>query len=190
LSVEVQGEIMSETELATLAGGCFWCVEAPMKELRGVEAVTSGYAGGDVEDPTYEAVCSGKTGHAEVVQVEFDPGVVSYRELLEVFFAVHDPTTLNRQGPDVGSQYRSAVFYHSEAQRETAEALIEEFEREGVYDGDVVTEVEPLETFYEAEEYHQDYYEKNPNQPYCAVQIPPKLEKVREKFAGKVRGLQ
>ena len=178
---------MATTELATLGGGCFWCVEAPMKELRGVHGVTSGYAGGHVEDPTYEQVCSETTGHAEVVQVEFDPELLSYRELLEVFFAVHDPTTENRQGPDVGSQYRSAVFYHDEQQRETTEALIEEFEREGVYD-DVVTEVEPLEAFYEAEEYHQDYYEKNPNQPYCAVQIPPKLEKVREKFAGKIRG--
>ena len=158
-----------------------------MKELRGVHEITSGYAGGHVEDPTYEQVCSETTGHAEVVQVEFDPELLSYRELLEVFFAVHDPTTENRQGPDVGSQYRSAVFYHDEQQRETTEALIEEFEREGVYD-DVVTEVEPLEAFYEAEEYHQDYYEKNPNQPYCAVQIPPKLEKVRERFAGRIRG--
>ena len=156
-----------------------------MKELRGVRGVTSGYAGGHVENPTYEQVCSETTGHAEVVQVEFDPEVISYRELLEVFFAVHDPTTEDRQGPDVGSQYRSAVFYHSDEQRETAEALVEEFEREGVYDR-IVTEIEPLETFYEAEEYHQDYYEKNPNQPYCAVQIPPKLEKVREKFSGKV----
>ena len=180
---------MATTELATLGGGGVWCVEAPMKELRGVHGVTSGYAGGHVEDPTYEQVCSETTGHAEVVQVEFDPEVLSYRELLEVFFAVHDPTTENRQGPDVGSQYRSAVFYHDEQQRETTEALIEEFEREGVYD-DVVTEVEPLEAFYEAEEYHQDYYEKNPDQPYCAVQIPPKLEKVRERFAGKVRGVQ
>ena len=180
---------MAETELATLGGGCFWCVEAPMKELRGVRGVTSGYAGGHVENPTYEQVCSETTGHAEVVQVEFDPDEITYRELLEVFFAIHDPTTVNRQGPDVGSQYRSAVFYHGEEQREVAEALIEEFEREGVYD-EVVTEVEPLETFYEAEEYHQDYYEKNPNQPYCAVQIPPKLEKVREKFAGKIRGVQ
>ncbi|PSQ10521.1 peptide-methionine (S)-S-oxide reductase [Halobacteriales archaeon QS_5_70_15] len=180
---------MAATELATLGGGCFWCVEAPMKEFRGVNEVTSGYAGGHVEDPTYEQVCSGTTGHAEVVQVAFDPDVISYRELLEVFFAVHDPTTEDRQGPDVGSQYRSAIYYHDEDQREVAESLIEEFEREGVYDG-IVTEVEPLDTFYEAEEYHQDYYEKNPNQPYCAVQIPPKLEKVREKFAGKVQGVQ
>ena len=172
---------------ATFAGGCFWCVEAAFDELAGVESTVSGYAGGHVDDPSYEAVCSGQTDHAEVVQVGYDPDLVSYEDLLAVFFAVHDPTTVDRQGPDVGSQYRSAVFYHDEQQRETTEALIEEFEREGVYDG-IVTEVEPLEAFYEAEEYHQDYYEKNPNQPYCAVQIPPKLEKVREKFAGKIRG--
>jgi peptide-methionine (S)-S-oxide reductase len=180
---------MSEYETATLAGGCFWCVEAPMKELNGVESVTSGYAGGHVENPSYEEVCSETTGHAEVVQVAFDPDVLSFRELLEVFFAVHDPTTKNRQGPDRGSQYRSAIFYHDDEQRRTAEATIEELESEGVYD-DVVTEVEPLDAFYEAEEYHQDYYEKNPDQPYCAVQIPPKLRKVRERFGDKVRGLQ
>ena len=137
---------MAETELATLGGGCFWCVEAPMKELRGVHEVTSGYAGGHVEDPTYEQVCSGTTGHAEVVQVAFDPDVISYRELLEVFFAVHDPTTEDRQGPDVGSQYRSAVYYHTEEQRETVESLVEALESNGTYDG-IVTEVEPLETF-------------------------------------------
>ena len=172
------------TQQATLGGGCFWCIEAPMQELRGVERVVSGYAGGHVEDPTYEAVCNGTTGHAEVVQVTFDPDEITYRELLEVFFALHDPTTKDRQGPDVGSQYRSAIFYHDDEQRATAEALVEELEGEA-YDG-IVTEVEPLETFYEAEEYHQNYYEKNPNQPYCAVQIPPKLEKVREKFADRV----
>ena len=172
------------TQQATLGGGCFWCIEAPMQELRGVERVVSGYAGGHVEEPTYEAVCNGTTGHAEVVQVTYDPDEITYRELLEVFFALHDPTTKDRQGPDVGSQYRSAIFYHDEDQRATAEALVEELEGEA-YDG-IVTEVEPLETFYEAEEYHQNYYEKNPNQPYCAVQIPPKLEKVREKFADRV----
>jgi peptide-methionine (S)-S-oxide reductase len=155
-----------------------------MQELRGVERVVSGYAGGHVEDPTYEQVCNGTTGHAEVVQVTYDPDVLSYRELLEVFFALHDPTTKDRQGPDVGSQYRSAIFYHDDEQRATAETLVEELEGEA-YDG-IVTEVAPLETFYEAEEYHQNYYEKNPNQPYCAVQIPPKLEKVREKFADRV----
>lgn len=180
---------MTETEIATLAGGCFWCVEAPMKELVGVESVTSGYAGGHVEDPSYEEVCSETTGHAEVVRVEFDPETISFRELLDVFFAVHDPTTKNKQGPDVGSQYRSAIFYHDDDQRRTAEETIEELEADGVYDG-IVTEVEPLDTFYEAEEHHQDYYEKNPNQPYCAVQIPPKLDKVKERFGDKVRGVQ
>jgi peptide-methionine (S)-S-oxide reductase len=171
-------------EQATFGGGCFWCIEAPMQELRGVESVVSGYAGGHVEDPTYEQVCNGTTGHAEVVQVTYDPDEISYRDLLEVFFALHDPTTKDRQGPDVGSQYRSAIFYHDDDQRATAGAVVKELEGEA-YDG-IVTEIEPLETFYRAEEYHQDYYEKNPNQPYCAVQIPPKLEKVREKFADRV----
>ena len=177
---------MSERERATFGGGCFWCVEAVFEEVDGVESVTSGYAGGHVEDPSYEAVCSGRTGHAEVVQVAYDPDVVSYRELLEVFFAVHDPTTEDREGPDVGSQYRSAVYYHDEDQREAVEDYVDELESGGVYDDPIVTEVAPLETFYEAEEYHQDYFEKNPNQPYCAVQIPPKLSKVREKFADRV----
>ena len=174
------------TARATLGGGCFWCIEAAFEELDGVESVTSGYAGGDVADPSYEAVCSGRTGHAEVVQVEYDPDVVSYRALLEVFFAVHDPTTEDREGPDVGSQYRSAVYYHDDEQRAVVESLVEALEAEGVYDDPIVTEVEPLDTFWTAEEHHQNYYEKNPDQPYCAVQIPPKLEKVREKFADRV----
>ena len=177
---------MSERELATFGGGCFWCVEAVFEEVEGVESVTSGYAGGHVADPSYEEVCRGTTGHAEVVQVDYDPDVVSYRDLLEVFFAVHDPTTEDREGPDVGSQYRSAVYYHDEAQREAVESYVEELESEGVYDDPIVTEVEPLDAFYEAEEHHQDYYEKNPNQPYCAMQIPPKLSKVREKFGDRV----
>ncbi|MDR9430917.1 MAG: peptide-methionine (S)-S-oxide reductase MsrA [Natronomonas sp.] len=172
---------MSETETATLAGGCFWCIEAALKELRGVDRVTSGYAGGHVDDPSYEAVCRGETGHAEVVQVEFDPDAIGYRDLLEVFFTIHDPTTLNRQGPDVGSQYRSAVYYHDDAQRETVEAVIDELEP--LYDDEIVTEVAPLETFYPAEEYHQDYFEKHPNDTYCTVNINPKLSKLREKHA-------
>ena len=178
---------MTEYEEATLAGGCFWCIEAALKELDGVAAVTSGYAGGHVEDPTYEAVCSGDTGHAEVVKVEYDPEVVQYEDLLKVFFTIHDPTQLNRQGPDVGSQYRSAVFYHDDDQKETAQAFVRELEAEGAYDeGDIVTEIEPLETFYEAEEYHQDYYEKNPNDRYCSIQAEPKVQKVRQKFGGTV----
>ncbi|WP_251341561.1 peptide-methionine (S)-S-oxide reductase MsrA [Haloplanus halophilus] len=169
---------------ATLAGGCFWCLEAPFEELAGVHAVTSGYCGGDVPDPTYEEVCSGTTGHAEAVQVEYDPDVVSYADLLEVFFALHDPTTTDRQGPDVGSQYRSAVFYHDEEQRATAEATIERLADD--YDDPIVTEVEPLETFYPAEDYHQDYYANNPQRAYCQVQIRPKLRTVRERFADRV----
>ena len=167
-------------EKATFAGGCFWCIEAPLKRVEGVDSVTSGYIGGDTENPTYEEVCSGTTGHAEAVRVVYDPEVVTYRELLEVFFALHDPTTRDREGPDIGSQYRSAVFYHVDEQREAVEEYIEELEGD-VYDG-IVTEVSPAEGFYEAEEYHQDYYESNPNQPYCRAHIPPKLEKVRERF--------
>lgn len=151
-----------------------------MERVEGVRSVVSGYAGGHVADPTYEEVCAETTGHAEVVQVAFDPAVVSFEDLLEVFFAIHDPTTENRQGPDVGSQYRSAVFYETEAQRETVERVIDRLEGD-VYDG-VVTEVAPLEAFYRAEEHHQDYYAKNPDQPYCAAQIPPKLKKVEKRF--------
>lgn len=168
-------------EKATFAGGCFWCVEAPFELVEGVESVTSGYTGGEEPNPTYDEVCSGKTGHAEAVRIVYDPDAVSYRELLEVFFAVHDPTTRDRQGPDVGSQYRSAVFYHDEAQREAVEEVIDELEEERVYDG-IVTELSPAEKFYEAEEYHQNYYEENPQQPYCRVHIPPKMEKVRNNF--------
>jgi peptide-methionine (S)-S-oxide reductase len=173
---------MSETETATLAGGCFWCIEAVFEELRGVESVVSGYAGGHVDDPTYEEVCSGETGHAEVIQVEYDPDAVSYEQLLDVFFLVHDPTTLNRQGPDVGTQYRSAVFYHDEDQRETVETKIDALEAGDAYDDPIVTEVEPLETFFRAEEYHQNYFEKNPNQAYCSMHIPPKLDKLRSTY--------
>ncbi|AUV82418.1 peptide-methionine (S)-S-oxide reductase [Salinigranum rubrum] len=176
---------MAETNHATFGGGCFWCVEAALKELDGVSAVTSGYAGGDTENPTYKAVCSGKTGHAEVVQVAYDPSVISYEELLEVFFAVHDPTQLNRQGPDVGSQYRSIVLFHDDEQRRLAEAYIEALDEE--YEDSVVTELASLETFYEAEEHHQDYFEKNPNDAYCNFHAKPKIEKVRERFAAKVK---
>ncbi len=174
---------MSET--ATLGGGCFWCVEAAFEEVNGVESVTSGYAGGHVEEPTYRAVCSGTTGHAEVVQLTYDPGIVGYEELLEVFFTVHDPTQLNRQGPDVGSQYRSIVLTHGERQREVAEAYVETLETEGGYDDDIVTEIEPLETFWRAEEKHQDYFEKNPGDAYCRMHAQPQVETVREKFAEK-----
>jgi len=169
---------------ATFGGGCFWCTEAAMTELAGVHSVTSGYAGGHVDNPSYREVCSGNTGHAEVVQVEYDPDVIAYDELLEVFFATHDPTQLNRQGPDVGTQYRSIVLYHDEEQREQAAAYIEALDEE--YDDEVVTELDELETFYEAEEKHQDYFEKNPHDAYCQMYARPKVEKVREKFEAKV----
>ncbi len=171
---------------ATLAGGCFWCLEAVYNELRGVESVVSGYAGGHDPNPTYEAVCSETTGHAEVVQIAFDPDMVSFRELLEVFFTIHDPTTLNRQGNDVGTQYRSAIYYHDEQQRLIADEVIEEMTVAGLWDDPIVTEVTALDTFYEAEEYHQQYFEKNPFQPYCFVVVRPKVSKFRKKFISKL----
>lgn len=167
-------------EVATLGGGCFWCVEAVFKELKGVEKVESGYSGGHVEDPTYHAVCTGTTGHIEVVQVTFDPEVVSFRDILSVFFATHDPTTKDRQGADVGPQYRSAVLYHDEEQKKVAEELIAELEAKGVWDRPIVTEVVPFERFYVAEGYHQAYFENNPGQPYCQVIIAPKVAKFRK----------
>lgn len=177
---------MAQTQTITLGGGCFWCVEAVMKPLRGVERVVSGYANGRVKNPTYREVCSGRTGHNEVVQVTFDPDVVSLRDLLGVFFATHDPTTLNRQGADVGTQYRSGVYYTDDGQRETAEAVVAELEAEGVYDNPVVTEVVPLESFYPAEDYHQDYFARNPAQPYCAAVIAPKVAKLRKHYLDKL----
>jgi peptide-methionine (S)-S-oxide reductase len=169
-------------EVATLAGGCFWCLEAVFEQLRGVERVESGYTGGTVPNPAYEHVCSGATGHAEVVQVTFDPNVVNYRDILQVFFATHDPTTLNRQGADVGTQYRSAIFYHSPDQRDTAERLLAELNAEKIWDRPIVTEVVPLATFYRAEDYHQGYYRSHPNQGYCQAVISPKVAKFRKRF--------
>ena len=174
-------------ELATLAGGCFWCLEAVYLDLRGVEKVVSGYAGGHVPNPTYREVCSGLTGHAEVVQVTFDPAVVSYRELLQVFFTIHDPTTLNRQGADVGTQYRSAIYYHDDAQKATAEAVMAEVTAEKLWPNPLVTELAPLAKFYPAEEYHQDYFARNPSQPYCQVVVAPKVSKFRKQFIGKLK---
>ena len=176
----------TQTEKATLAGGCFWCIEAPMEELDGVHDVTSGYAGGHTENPTYREVCTGETGHAEVIQVEYDPARIDYEDLLDVFFTVHDPTQLNRQGPDVGTQYRSAIFTHSDDQQEKAETYVEALDAEGGYEDSVVTDVEPLDTFYEASEEHQNYYEKNPDDAYCTFHAQPKIEKVREEFAEKL----
>jgi peptide-methionine (S)-S-oxide reductase len=180
---------MSETrETATLGGGCFWCLEAVFEQLRGVQKVESGYAGGNTPDPTYRQVCNGDTGHAEVVQVTFDPAVVSFREILDVFFATHDPTTRNRQGPDVGTQYRSAIFYHTPQQKEIVEQRIAELNAEGIWDAPIVTEVVPLQTFYKAEEYHQGYFRQNPGQGYCQAVVSPKVAKFRKRFADKLRG--
>ena len=176
----------TETERATLAGGCFWCLEAAFQEVEGVEDVTSGYTGGYVEDPGYRAVCRDETGHAEAVQLTYDPGVIAYRDLLEIFFTIHDPTQLNRQGPDVGSQYRSIVLYHDDEQRALASSYVEALEEDGGYDDEVVTELAPLERFYRAEEKHQDYFEKNPTDAYCRMNARPKVEKVREAFREKV----
>ena len=171
-------------ETATLGGGCFWCLEAVYQEVPGVHEVVSGYAGGHVDAPTYQQVCAGTTGHAEVVQVRFDPEVVSYRRILEIFFTIHDPTQLDRQGADRGTQYRSIVLVHSDEQRQAVEAVIREMEAEGIFEEPIVTRVEPLETFYPAEPYHQDYYRKNPTQGYCQVVINPKLAKYRARFGG------
>lgn len=180
-------DVQHNNEAATLGGGCFWCLEAVFKELRGVASVVSGYSGGSVADPTYHQVCSGTTGHAEVVQVTFDPEVVSFREILEVFFTIHDPTTLNRQGADAGTQYRSAIFYHSPEQKEVAEQVIAELTAEQLWRDPVVTEVTPLTEFYAAEDYHQDYFERNPYQPYCMAVVAPKVTKFRKKFLGKLK---
>ena len=170
-------------EVATLGGGCFWCLEAPYRETRGVISAISGYMGGVRPNPTYEAVCSGATGHVEVVQVTFDPEVISFREILEIFFVLHDPTTLNRQGNDRGTQYRSVIFYHSPEQKEVAEAMIAEVTAHKVFSDPIVTAVEPAQTFWPAENYHQNYLENNPNQPYCRFVVAPKLDKFRKKFA-------
>jgi peptide-methionine (S)-S-oxide reductase len=171
-----------EREVATLGGGCFWCLEAVFDDLQGVDDVVSGYAGGHHDAPTYEQVCAGTTGHAEVVQVSFDPRVVTFREILEIFFTIHDPTTLNRQGADVGTQYRSAVFYHSEEQKRAAEQVIRELDEAGVWDAPIVTELTPLDRCYPAEAYHQEYYRRNPNQGYCQFVVAPKVAKFRQKY--------
>jgi peptide-methionine (S)-S-oxide reductase len=165
-------------ELATLGGGCFWCIEAVFETVEGVKDVTSGYAGGNKENPTYEEVCTGKTGHAEVVQIEYDPKKITYEEILDIFWKAHDPTTMNRQGADVGSQYRSIILYHNETQKKIAEESKRKLQESGYYSGPIVTEIHPLSVFYPAEEYHQDYYAKNPYAGYCAIVIRPKLRKL------------
>ena len=191
LEVGQLSELIEENkrlEVATLGGGCFWCLEAVFEQVRGVETVESGYAGGAAPDPTYRQVCGGDTGHAEVVQVTFDPAVISYPELLDIFFGVHDPTTLNRQGADVGTQYRSVIFTHSPEQQRAAEERIAALNAEQVWDRPIVTQVMPAPTFYKAEEYHQGYFRQNPGQPYCQAVVGPKVAKLRKQFTAKLKG--
>jgi peptide-methionine (S)-S-oxide reductase len=180
-------EVPAGREVATLAGGCFWCTEAVFTELKGVERVVPGYSGGTVEHPTYRQVCAGTTGHAEAVQIVFDPTVISFRDLVEIFLTTHDPTTLNRQGPDVGTQYRSAIFYHSDAQRKTAEEVIRQMSDAGIWHAPIVTEVTPFHAFYEAEDYHHEYFRWNGDQPYCRVVVAPKVAKFREHYRDRLK---
>ena len=174
-------------ETATLAAGCFWCVEAVFDDLKGVEEVASGYSGGHTKNPTYREVCSETTGHAEVIQIKFNPNEISFKEILQIFFTVHDPTTLNRQGNDVGSSYRSAIFYHSDEQKRVADEVIKEFTGEGIYDNRIVTEVTAFDKFYPAEDYHQEYFANNQTQPYCAAVVAPKVAKFRQKFVSRLK---
>lgn len=183
----IKMEIQNGKEIATFAGGCFWCTEAIFQEIKGVEKVTSGYIGGKIKNPTYKEVCSGETGHAEAIQITFDPTKVAYEDLLEVFFGTHDPTTLNRQGADVGTQYRSEIFYYSEAQKTKAENYIKFIEKEQLYSKPIVTKVSPATEFYAAEDYHQDYYSQNSQQGYCQMVIAPKLEKLRKYYQSKLK---
>jgi len=182
-----KSKMSDKLEIATLANGCFWCTEAIFQRLNGVEKVTSGYSGGKVKNPTYNEVTSGETGHAEVIQIHFNPSVITFQEILDVFFATHDPTTLNRQGYDVGTQYRSAIFYHSKAQKEVAETFIKALTDAKVYDKKIVTQVTPFEAFYDAEAYHQNYYNNNKNQGYCVAVINPKLDKFIKKYKDKLK---
>ena len=181
------GQQPASLEVATLGGGCFWCLEAVYDDLQGVTDVVSGYAGGHVQNPDYKSVCTGRTGHAEVVQVTFDPSVVTYEDILGIFFAIHDPTTLNRQGADVGTQYRSAIYYHSDAQKATAEALIARLNAEHIWPNPIVTEVTAAPVFYPAEDYHQEYFKRNPYQGYCQAVISPKVAKFRKQYSAKLK---
>jgi peptide-methionine (S)-S-oxide reductase len=185
----MSGNTHAPSEIATLGGGCFWCLEAVYDQFKGVLSVESGYCGGHLPNPTYRAVCAGTTGHAEVVRITFDPNVISYRELLEVFFTIHDPTTLNRQGADVGTQYRSAIYYHSAEQRQTAEAVIAEMTAAKLWPNPIVTEITPADTFYIAEDYHQEYYARNSYQPYCMLVVEPKVAKVRKRYLAKLKAV-
>ena len=175
------------TEVATLASGCFWCSEAVFKRIKGVETVLPGYSGGTTENPSYDEVCSGKTGHAEAVQIEFDPAVISFEKVLDIFFHTHNPTTLNRQGNDVGTQYRSAIFYHNQKQKETVEKLIAHLEKEGLFTDPIVTEISPLKNFYVAEDYHKNYYENNRNAPYCNIVIDPKVNSLLLRYRNMIK---
>jgi len=179
--------LLQRREITTLAGGCFWCLEAIFKELRGVEKVVSGYSGGTVPNPSYQEICTGTTGHAEAVQITYDPRIISFKELLEVFFTIHDPTTLNRQGADVGTQYRSAIFYHTPEQAKIAKEVIAEFESGKIWDAPIVTNITPFKAFYPAENYHQEYFLHNPDKPYCRVVIEPKVVKFRKQFFTKLK---
>jgi peptide-methionine (S)-S-oxide reductase len=184
-SEDLDMNLAMNEEIAILAGGCFWCLEAPFGRLRGVKEVISGYMGGHTADPDYKQVCTGTTGHAEVIQVRFDPEEISYRDLLEVFFVLHDPTTMNRQGNDIGTQYRSAIFYHADEQRTVAEQAVKDFAE--LWDAPIVTKIQPAEKFYPAEEYHQRYFDRNPGQPYCMAVVAPKIAKLRAKFAERLK---
>jgi len=180
-------KIKQNLEVATLAAGCFWCIEGAFGIIRGVERIETGYTGGTVANPSYQQVCAGITGHAEAAQIYFDPGVISFREILEIFFTMHDPTSLNRQGADVGTQYRSAIFYNSPEQKATAEKLIDELNKEGIWNKPIVTAIEPLKTFYPAETYHKEYYNKHSTEPYCQVVIAPKITKLQQRFLNKIK---
>ena len=180
-------DFLENYQTATLGGGCFWCLEAIFNELKGIEQVLSGYSGGAIPNPTYKQVCTGSTGHAEVVQLKFDPQEISFKEILQVFFSIHDPTTLNRQGADIGSQYRSVIFYHNQAQQEISQETIAELESEKIWKNSIVTQLIPFEKFYVAEDYHQDYYKYNTQQPYCQAVITPKLTKFRKKYLERLK---
>jgi peptide-methionine (S)-S-oxide reductase len=183
----VEENSMTESAIATLGGGCFWCLEAVFLLLKGVSKAESGYSGGSTENPTYKQVCSGTTNHAEVVQITFDPNVIRFADLLRVFFTIHDPTTLNRQGADVGTQYRSIILYHNEEQKRIAEEVIQEITKEGLYSNPLVTELKPFKIFYKAEDYHQNYFNTNPQQPYCKAVVAPKVAKARKAFLDKLK---
>jgi len=187
ITFEIGAQNKNKMEIATFGSGCFWCTEAIFEQLKGVESAVSGYSGGEVENPTYEQVCTGRTGHAEVIQVTFNPNIISYTELLEVYWQTHDPTTLNRQGADVGTQYRSVIFYHNDKQKELALLYKQKLDKEEIYDNPIVTEITEFDTFYKAENYHQEYYNNNKAQPYCSFVITPKMEKFKKIFKDKIK---